>query len=94
MKHPLTTIALLITLILAAFAATSALGTALENLGVNRHWALVIVLTSSAGAYALGRAISARQKRIQHQRWIGGLGEGFAQKLDEARREARQGRSK
>ena len=84
------TIMRLAALVALFLIAVSALGDALHSYGFNRLWSLVIILAVSVLVRKVWLTIRKRRKVANHQKWMSGLGDGFAQRLEEARQEARR----
>lgn len=74
--------------------AVDTLGDALHNYGLNRLWSVLILLGVGVLGRALWKTIRKRRKVANHQKWVSGLGDGFAQRLEEARLEAKRWQGK
>ena len=83
-------LAALIAAVLVFFQVSIWIADAMRLNGINRCWSYVIVLTATYLAHNGWRALSKRRKAIKHKKWAAGLADGFAEKLEDARQEARR----
>lgn len=86
-------LAILIAAVLSFFQISGWISDALDLQGFARGWSFVIVLTSAYLGHGAWRAARKRKKAIKHEKWMAGLGVGFAENLEKARKEARGIRS-
>lgn len=82
-------LAILIAAVLVFFQVSDWITDAMGLHGLNRCWSYVIVLTAAYLAHNGWRAVSKRRKAIKNKKWMAGLGVGFAENLEKARKEAR-----
>jgi hypothetical protein len=87
-------LAILIAAVLSFFQVSGWISDALDLQELARGWSFVIVLTSAYLGHSAWRAVRKHKKAIEHKKWRAGLADGFAEKLDEARNEARRWQEK
>ncbi|KGM57465.1 hypothetical protein N799_05170 [Lysobacter arseniciresistens ZS79] len=61
-----------------------------DHYGLHRLWAFIILIATGIVGYKLFVKLRRKWKAAKHNKWVGGLGDGFAQKLEDAREEARR----
>lgn len=87
---PARTIVVLVASFTLFIIAVSAIGDALHAHGINQLWSLIILLAAGVLVRTIWMTIRKRRKVANHQKWVSGLGDGFAQRLEVARLEAKR----
>lgn len=74
-----------------AIICLDALATSLhQHYGLNRLWAFVILTSAGIVGYKAWVKLRRKWKAAKHDKWVDGLGGGFAHLLEKAKEEARQ----
>lgn len=82
-------IAMCIVAVAAAWQIFNAIARALANHGIDALWALAIMFVGLAIIATVWRVIHAYKRVEAHKRWVGGLGEGLAARLEAMRGDKR-----
>lgn len=82
-------IAMCIAAVAVAWQIFNAIAGALAKHEMNALWALAIMFAGLAIIATVWRIIWAYRRVVEHKRWVGGLGEGLAARLDAMRGDKR-----
>lgn len=87
-------IVILIAAIMLLALAINLVGDLLQFIGISRFWSLFVVVGGGWFAFKRWQGVRSKRKAKAHEEWMDSLASGFAQRLEEAREEAKRWRSK